>query len=211
MMQEVTIIGRIGREPQTRYTQAGQAVTSFSVATSRKWKDASGAPQELTTWFQVSAWNKLSEICQQYTHKGQLIWLKGELQPDAKTGGPKLWADQHGQPRASFQVKAQAVRFLSWKEADQADEQAMSNVRQHGNGNNNGGTPAPAAAPAPTAPRQSTRQPANDPANQTTVPYRPPANQWRQARHRSSQRHSTPAPVPQQWDSSQFAPEEIPF
>ena len=69
-MNKLTIIGHLGRDPEMRYTPEGQAVTTFSVASSRKYKTAAGEPREETEWFNVSAWGKLAEVCNQYLTKG---------------------------------------------------------------------------------------------------------------------------------------------
>lgn len=114
MYQSVTVIGHLGRDPEMRYTSSGVAVTSFSVATSRKWTDAAGAAQEKTTWFRVSAWRKLGETCNQYLHKGQLVMVEGEIDASAYT--PK----DGGEPRASLELTARTVKFLSRGEAQEA-------------------------------------------------------------------------------------------
>ena len=105
-------IFRLGNQPEMRYTKAGQAVTSFSAAANREWKNANGEKQKETTWVRVSCWGKLAEIANQYLHKGQLIYLEGRLNADPKTGGPRVWEGNDG-PRAAFEVTANTVRFLS--------------------------------------------------------------------------------------------------
>lgn len=122
MYQSVTIIGHLGRDPEMRYTSSGVAVTSFSVATSRKWTDAAGAAQEKTTWFRVSAWRKLAETCNQYLHKGQLVMVEGEIDASAYT--PK----DGGEPRASLELTARTVKFLSRGEAQEAAPQDETDV-----------------------------------------------------------------------------------
>ncbi len=71
MFSKTIIVGHLGRDPELRYTSGGQPVCSFSVATSRSWTDQSGQPQEKTTWFRVTAWGKLGELCNQYLTKGR--------------------------------------------------------------------------------------------------------------------------------------------
>jgi single-strand DNA-binding protein len=122
MYQSVTVIGHLGRDPEMRYTSSGVAVTSFSVATSRKWTDAAGAAQEKTTWFRVSAWRKLGETCSQYLHKGQLVMVEGEVDASAYT--PK----DGGEPRASLELTARTVKFLSRGEAQEAAPQDETEV-----------------------------------------------------------------------------------
>ena len=106
MYQSVTVIGHLGRDPEMRYTSSGVAVTNFSVATSRKWTDAAGAAQEKTTWFKVSAWRKLAETCNQYLHKGQLVMVEGEIDASA-------WTGQDGTAKATLELTARTVKFLS--------------------------------------------------------------------------------------------------
>lgn len=113
MYQSVTVIGHLGRDPEMRYTSSGMAVCSFSVATTRKWTGKDGAQQEKTTWFRVSAWRKLAETCNQYLHKGQLVMVEGEVDASAYT--PK----DGGEPRASLELTARTVKFLSRGEAQQ--------------------------------------------------------------------------------------------
>jgi single-strand DNA-binding protein len=116
MYQSTTVIGHLGGDPSMRYTSSGVAVTNFSVATSRKWTDAAGAAQERTTWFKVSAWRKLAEVCNQYLHKGQLVMVEGEIDASAYT--PK----DGGEPRASLELTARTVKFLSRGEAQEAPQ-----------------------------------------------------------------------------------------
>ena len=113
MYQKLVIVGRLGRDPEMRYTPTGQAVTSFSVATDRQYSDQSGKPVKETVWFKVTAWGKLAETCNTYLQKGKLVLIEGRLTVDAKTGGPRVWTGQDGQARASYEVTAQTVKFLS--------------------------------------------------------------------------------------------------
>lgn len=106
MYQKTLVIGHLGRDPEMRYTPSGQAVTSFSIATTRKWTDKSGQQQEKTTWFRVTAWDKLGELCNQYLTKGKLVLVEGDIEASAFTG-------QDGQPRAGLELTARNVRFLS--------------------------------------------------------------------------------------------------
>jgi single-strand DNA-binding protein len=112
MYQKVTIIGNLGSDPQMRYTPDGTPVTSFSVATNRRWTDQSGEPQERTVWFRVSAWRKLAETCNQYLSKGRTVFVEGELEADAQSGGPRVWTDNSGNTRASYEIRAREVKFI---------------------------------------------------------------------------------------------------
>jgi single-strand DNA-binding protein len=114
MSYQTTIIaGNVGRDPEMRYTPSGQAVTSFSVAVNESYTNNSGEKVKKTIWFRVSAWGKQAEICNQYVKKGQMVLVEGRLTSDQATGGPRVWTGQDGQPRASFEISAGSVRFLS--------------------------------------------------------------------------------------------------
>jgi len=112
MYQKLTIIGNLGRAPEMRYTPSGQAVTNLSVATTRKWTSNSGEKKEQTTWFRVAVWGKQAETCQQYLAKGRQVLVEGNLVVDEETGGPRVWVDQNGKARASFEINAHEVKFL---------------------------------------------------------------------------------------------------
>lgn len=113
MFHTLIIVGNVGRDPEMRYTPSGQAVTSFSVATSRQYNNSQGQQVKETIWFRVSAWGKTAEICNQYLKKGSKVLIEGRLTPDINTGGPRIWNRQDGTPGASFEVSAATVRFLS--------------------------------------------------------------------------------------------------
>ena len=113
MYSKVIIVGNVGRDPEMRYTPSGQAVTSFSVATNRQYTNNNGESIKETTWFRVSAWGKQAETCNQYLRKGSKVLVEGRLTADASTGGPRIWTSQDGSPRASFEINAGTVRFLS--------------------------------------------------------------------------------------------------
>lgn len=114
MYQKTIVIGHLGKDPEMRYTPSGQAVTNFSVATSRKWTDKNGQQQEKTTWFRVVAWDKLGELCNQYLSKGRLVLVEGDIDASAFTG-------QDGQPRASLELSARNVRFLGGGQSGDAE------------------------------------------------------------------------------------------
>jgi single-strand DNA-binding protein len=113
MYQTIIIVGNVGRDPEMRYTPGGQAVTSFSVATNRQYTNNNGETVKETIWFRVSAWGKTGEVCNQYLKKGSKVLVEGRLTADPATGGPRVWTSQDGSTRASFEVSAQTVRFLS--------------------------------------------------------------------------------------------------
>jgi single-strand DNA-binding protein len=134
MFQQFMIIGHLGKDPEMRYMPDGQAVTSFNIATNRKWTDPSGAKKEERLWVHVSVWGKQAESCNQYLKKGSLALVVGRLTPDPVTGGPRQWTDRDGATRANFDMKADNVRFLSSKE----EAQVAAAVADAGAGNGNG-------------------------------------------------------------------------
>lgn len=119
MFQTIVLVGNLGRDPEMRYTPNGTPVTTFSVATSRKYKDSAGETKEETVWFRVSVWGKQAEVCNQYLAKGRNVLVEGSLVGD-ENGGPRIWTGQDGKPRASFEVRAQTVRFLGRREGGEA-------------------------------------------------------------------------------------------
>lgn len=112
MYHKVTIIGNLGSDPEMRYMPDGTPVTSFSVATNRRWKNSDGSPGEETVWFRVSAWRRLAEVTNQYLSKGRQVFIEGRLTPDRATGGPRVWTANDGTPRASYEITALEVKFL---------------------------------------------------------------------------------------------------
>jgi len=113
MYQKIIVAGNLGKDPEMRYAPNGDAVTSFSVATSRKYTDKGGNKVEETTWFRVSVWGKQAETCNQYLKKGSKVLVEGRLIADKATGGPKIWTRQDGTAGSSFEITAEGVRFLS--------------------------------------------------------------------------------------------------
>lgn len=116
--QLLTLVGRLGSDPTMKFTPAGDAVTSFSVATDRKWTDAGGNPQTRTTWFRVTCWRKLAEVANQYLAKGKMVLVVGEL------AEPKPFQGKDGTWRAGLDVTASTVRFLSPKSEGGAETAA---------------------------------------------------------------------------------------
>lgn len=114
MFHTIIIVGNLGRDPEMRYTPSGQAVTSFSVATSREYT-ANNEKVKETIWFRVSTWGKTAEACNTYLKKGAKVLIEGRLQPDKATGAPRVW-EKDGKYSASFEVTASEVKFLSSKE-----------------------------------------------------------------------------------------------
>jgi len=113
MYQTLILVGNLGKDPEMRYTPSGKPVTSFSVATSHQYTNNNGETVKETVWFRVTSWGKQAEVCNQYLKKGSKVLVEGRLTSDAATGGPRVWTGQDGSPRASFEVNANTVRFLS--------------------------------------------------------------------------------------------------
>ena len=104
-LNKVMIIGRLGKDPEMRYTASGSPVTTFSVAAGRQWKDGSGETREETEWFNVVTWNKLAEICNEYLRKASRVYIEGRLQT-------RQWQDQEGQTRYRTEVIASDMIML---------------------------------------------------------------------------------------------------
>ena len=85
MYQKTVVVGTSGKDPEMRYTPSGVPVTSFNVATSRKWTNANGEQQEKTTWFRVTCWRKTAELAAQYLQKGRLVLVEGDIEASAWT------------------------------------------------------------------------------------------------------------------------------
>lgn len=114
---KIQIIGRLGRNPEMRYTPSGQPVTTMSVATTRQYTNAQEEKKEETCWFRVTVWGKMAELCNQYLQKGSLVEIWGRMNPDAN-GNPRIWDKQDGTKGASFEVTANEVNFLDSRGAN---------------------------------------------------------------------------------------------
>ena len=106
-VNKVILIGRLGKDPEVRYTPSGTSVANFSMATSEEWKDReTGEKQERTEWHRIVAWRRLGEICGEYLHKGSQIYIEGRLQTRA-------WEDRDGNKRYTTEIVAQNMQMLS--------------------------------------------------------------------------------------------------
>ena len=104
-VNKVIIIGNLGKDPELRHTPQGQAVATFSVATSENWTDKTGQKQERTEWHRIVVWGKLAELCGRYLGKGRKAYIEGRLQTRA-------WDDKEGQKRYTTEIVANTVQFL---------------------------------------------------------------------------------------------------
>ena len=118
MYQRIIIIGHVGKDPESRFTPAGQQVTSFSVAANRQYHTKDGEDVKETVWFRVASWGKQAEVVNEYVRKGMLVMVEGTLTPDRKTGGPKVFKNKNGEASSSFEINSQTVKFLSRVEAE---------------------------------------------------------------------------------------------
>ena len=85
-LNKILVIGNVGTDPEMRYTPNGNPVTSFRLATNRRYTTSEGEQREETEWFTITAWNKLAEQCNQYVTKGMKIYAEGRLKSDSWTG-----------------------------------------------------------------------------------------------------------------------------
>jgi single-strand DNA-binding protein len=99
------LVGRLGRDPETRYTSAGQAVCNFTLATDETYRDRSGERQKRTEWHRIVVWGKQAEIAQQYLRKGSLVFVEGRIQT-------RQWDDREGQKRTTVEIVASNFRML---------------------------------------------------------------------------------------------------
>lgn len=111
MFHELTIIGTVGTEPDMRYTTDGKGFCQIRVATNRK----VSADKKDTTWFKVTAWDKLGDNMGKFVHKGQTVHIIGRLVSDASTGGPRIYTKQDGTPASVFEVVAREFRIVDFK------------------------------------------------------------------------------------------------
>ena len=115
MYQKLIIIGNLGKDPEMRYTAKGDPVTSFSVATSRKYGE-----KDETAWFRVSVWGNQAESCSTYLHKGSKVLVEGRLRPD-ENGNPTTFQRKDGSWGASYEVVAETVKVLDNKSDSPTD------------------------------------------------------------------------------------------
>lgn len=104
-VNKVILVGRLGQNPEVRYTPSGAAVANFSLATNESWTDKSGQKQERTEWHKIVVWGKLAELCSQYLSKGRQAYVEGRLQT-------RQWQDKDGVTKYTTEVQAQTVQFL---------------------------------------------------------------------------------------------------
>lgn len=119
MLNKVTLIGRLGKDPEVKSLQTGQTVAKFSLATSEKWRDKDGKFQERTEWHNVVVWGKLAEICAQNLTKGRTAFVEGKIQT-------RSWDDK-GSKKYVTEIVAEKVIFMDDQKQSGGDFSAPSN------------------------------------------------------------------------------------
>jgi single-strand DNA-binding protein len=113
-VNKVILVGRLGRDPELKYTASGTPFCRFSMATDDSWNDkATGERQERTEWHNIVAWDRLAEICNQYLTKGKLVYIEGSLQT-------REWDDQEGNKKKTTEIRARDMVMLSGGAGDAA-------------------------------------------------------------------------------------------
>ena len=129
-VNKVIIVGRLGQDPELKYTPSGMAVCNFSCATSESWTDKSGQKQERTEWHRVVVWGKLAELCGQYLAKGRQCYVEGSLQT-------RSWEDKQGQKRYTTEVNAKTIQFLGGAQTGATNQNQNMGMNNNSNNNNN--------------------------------------------------------------------------
>ena len=111
-VNKVILVGRLGKNPEIRFTAEGTAVANFSLATDESFTDRAGDQQSRTQWHRVVAWNRLAEVCGEHLHKGRQVYIEGSLRS-------RKWQDRGGNERTSFEVVANRMVMLGSKGSDQ--------------------------------------------------------------------------------------------
>lgn len=122
-VNKALIVGRLTRNPESRTTPSGQMVCSFSVATSRTWKNSSGEKQEKTDFHNIIAWGKLAELCQTYLIKGQMVFIEGRIET-------RSWEGPDGAKRSRTEIVAENLQFGPKPRGGATNETSNSEVVQ---------------------------------------------------------------------------------
>jgi single-strand DNA-binding protein len=110
-INKAILIGRLGADPEVRYTPSGVAVANFNIATSEEWKDKdTGEKKERTEWHRIVVWSKLGELCGEYLSKGRQVYIEGRIQT-------RSWDDRDGNKRYTTEIVATDVQFLGGRDA----------------------------------------------------------------------------------------------
>ena len=142
-VNKVILIGNLGRDPELRYTQSGQGVANFTLATNERWRDKDGNNQERTEWHRIVVWGKQAESCAQYLQKGRSVYVEGRLQT-------RDWEDREGNKRQTTEITALTVQFLGGRGGGApagAPGGAPGGGPGDGPGDGSGGAPGPEGPP----------------------------------------------------------------
>jgi len=118
-VNKVILLGRLGQDPELKYTPSGAAVCSFSMATTESWMDKGGQKQEKTEWHRIVVWGKLAELCNQYLGKGRQAYVEGRLQT-------RSWDDKEGKKHYTTEINAATVQFLGGPNERTGERQATA-------------------------------------------------------------------------------------
>lgn len=118
MINKVILIGRLGKDPDVRYTPDGSMVTNFNLATDEQWKDKNGEKTQKTEWHKIVTFGKLAEICAEYLKKGSLVFVEGKIQT-------RSWEDKEGVKRYSTEIIANTMKMLDGKKDIKDDQPAL--------------------------------------------------------------------------------------
>ncbi|MEK7269755.1 MAG: single-stranded DNA-binding protein [Planctomycetota bacterium] len=105
-VNKAILIGRLGQDPDVRYTPGGQAVANFSIATDESYTDKNGVKQEKTEWHRIVAWGRTGELAGQYLKKGREVYVEGRIET-------REWQDKDGNKRQTTEIRANNITFLS--------------------------------------------------------------------------------------------------
>jgi single-strand DNA-binding protein len=123
-LNRVQLIGYLGKDPESRFTPTGKKVCNFTVAVNRRWRDSQGVSKEATDWFNVVAWGRLGEICQQYLGKGRLVYIEGGLQTDRY--------EHEGETRYFTRVIARQMQMLDRRPGEEEPALDVIEEEEHG-------------------------------------------------------------------------------
>lgn len=115
-LNKVLLIGRLGHDPEMRYTPSGKPLTKFRMASDRSWTTTDGEKKSETEWFNVVAWGKLAEICNQYLKKGKQVYIEGRLHT-------RRWQDDKGTNHSAVEIIAQELIMLDGRPGDAITEE----------------------------------------------------------------------------------------
>jgi single-strand DNA-binding protein len=156
MLNKVTLIGRLGADPEVKYMPSGGAVTNIGLATTRRWKDRqTGERRDETEWHRVTFFNRVAEVAGEYLRKGSLVYIEGRIRT-------RKWQDQNGQDRYTTEIIAEQMQMLDTKSGGTSnfgDNQSSANASHQ----------QPQPQPAPTTPAMNSA-PVNQQSAETPQP-----------------------------------------